>query len=143
LLGTPKAARSSRRVIGERFHLFHFVETAITKRRPHFSTVQIRSERLPTTAIEKTAYCGIAFLDTDAYPPRFRERIVVRQHSRGALNVDRYATRRPTYLAKGEVDLLNGNDAWFMPRGAEDRAGRLLYVLDGYRSVSLLAGVPA
>ena len=81
---------------------------------------------------QKTAYCGLAFLDTDAYPPPFRERIVVGNIHGGALNVDRLQRDGATYLAKGEPDLLNGNDAWFMPVALKVGPDGCLYLLDWY-----------
>src|SRR6185295_15510844 len=81
---------------------------------------------------QKTAYCGIANLDTDAYPAQYRERIVVGNVHGGAINVDRLQREGATYLAKGEPDLLNGNDAWFMPVALKIGPDGCLYILDWY-----------
>ena len=114
-------------------HLFHFVETGHYQRQagafPPF-TIPIGS--ITDHGHQKTAYCGIAFLDTDAYPPQFRERIVVGNIHGGAINVDRLQRDGATYLAKGEADLLNGNDAWFMPVALKVGPDGCLYVLDWY-----------
>src|SRR5207302_4433590 len=81
---------------------------------------------------QKTAYCGIAFLDTDAYPSQLRERIVVGNIHGGALNVDRLQRDGATYLAKGEADLFTANDAWYMPVSWKIGPDGCLYILDWY-----------
>ncbi|MCI0536120.1 MAG: PmoA family protein [Verrucomicrobiales bacterium] len=114
-------------------HLFHFVETGQYQRQagafPPF-TIPIGS--ITDHGHQKTAYCGIVSLDTDAYPPRFRERICVGNIHGGAINVDRLQRDGATYLAKGEPDLLSGNDAWFMPVALKIGPDGCLYVLDWY-----------
>ncbi|HEU0009393.1 MAG TPA: PVC-type heme-binding CxxCH protein, partial [Verrucomicrobiae bacterium] len=114
-------------------HLFHFVETGHYQRQagafPPF-TIPIGS--ITDHGHQKTAYCGIAVLDTDAYPPQFHERIVVGNIHGGAINVDRLQRDGATYLAKGEADLLSGNDAWFMPVALKIGPDGCLYVLDWY-----------
>jgi putative heme-binding domain-containing protein len=114
-------------------HLFHFVETGHYQRQagtfPPF-TIPIGS--ITDHGHQKTAYCGINFLDTDAYPAQFRERIVVGNIHGGALNVDRLQRDGASYLAKGEPDLLSGNDAWFMPVALKIGPDGCLYVLDWY-----------
>src|SRR5580765_4922166 len=114
-------------------HLFHFVETGHYQRQagafPPF-TIPIGS--ITDHGHQKTAYCGLTFLDTDAYPPQFRERIVVGNVHAGALNVDRLQRDGATYLAKGEADLFVANDAWCMPVALKIGPDGCLYVLDWY-----------
>src|SRR5437660_1704965 len=114
-------------------HLFHFVETGHYQRQagafPPF-TIPIGS--ITDHGHQKTAYCGLAFLDTDAYPPQFRERICVGNIHGGAINVDRLQRDGATYLAKGEPDLINGHDAWFMPVALKIGPDGCLYILDWY-----------
>jgi putative heme-binding domain-containing protein len=114
-------------------HLFHFIETGHYQRQagtfPPF-TIPIGS--ITDHGHQKTAYCGISFLDTDAYPVQYRERIVVGNIHGGALNVDRLQRDGASYLAKGEPDLLSGNDAWFMPVALKIGPDGCLYVLDWY-----------
>ena len=37
---------------------------------------------------QKTAYCGLAFLDADAYPPKYRERLFTGNIHGNCINVD-------------------------------------------------------
>jgi len=114
-------------------HLFHFVETGHYQRQagtfPPF-TIPIGS--ITDHGHQKTAYCGIANLDTDAYPPQYRERIVVGNVHAGALNMDRLQRDGATYLAKAEADLFTANDAWCMPVALKVGPDGCLYVLDWY-----------
>jgi putative heme-binding domain-containing protein len=114
-------------------HLFHFVETGHYQRQagtfPPF-TIPIGS--ITDHGHQKTAYCGIANLDTDAYPPQYRERIVVGNIHGGAINVDRLQRDGATYLAKAEADLFIANDAWCMPVALKVGPDGCLYMLDWY-----------
>lgn len=114
-------------------HLFHFVETGIYQRQagayPPFAW---KIGSITDHGHQKTAYCGISFLDTDAYPAAYRERVCVGNIHGGCLNLDRLERDGSTYLAKGEADLLNANDAWFMPVALALGPDGCLYVLDWY-----------
>src|SRR5688572_23674630 len=114
-------------------HLFHFVETGYYQRQagayPPF-TMKIGS--ITDHGHQKTAYCGLAFLDTDAFPAQYRERICVGNIHGGCINVDRLQRDGATYVAKAEPDLLTANDAWFMPVSLKVGPDGCLYVLDWY-----------
>jgi hypothetical protein len=59
-------------------HLFHFVETGHYQRQGgSVSPFTFPLGSITDHGHQKTAYCGIAYLDTDAYPEPFRRRICV------------------------------------------------------------------
>ena len=114
-------------------HLFHFVETGYYQRQAGaYPPYTIRLGSITTHGHQKTAYCGIAFLDSDAYPESYRGRIVVGNIHGGAINTDRLERDGSTYLAHAEPDLLNANDVWFMPVSLKVGPDGCLYVLDWY-----------
>ena len=114
-------------------HLFHFVETGYYERQagayPPF-TMKIGS--ITDHGHQKTAYCGIVNLDTDAFPVQYRERICVGNVHAGCINVDRLVRDGATYLGKGEPDLLTAHDDWAMPVSLKLGPDGFLYVLDWY-----------
>lgn len=114
-------------------HLFHFVETGYYQRQagayPPF-TIKIGS--ITDHGHQKTAYCGISFFDSDAYPEKFREHIYVGNIHGGCINLDRLQRDGSTYAAKAEPDFLNANDVWFMPVALKTGPDGCLYVLDWY-----------
>ena len=114
-------------------HLFHFVETGYYQRQagpyPPF-TIKIGS--ITDHGHQKTAYCGLSFLDTDAFPEKYRAHVAVGNIHGGCINVDRLEREGSTYRAKAEPDLLNANDAWFMPVSLKIGPDGSLYVLDWY-----------
>lgn len=114
-------------------HLFHFVETGHYQRQAGaFPPFTIPLGSITDHGHQKTAYCGLAFLDTDAYPPQFRERICVGNIHGAAINVDRLQRDGATYLARGEADLFAANDAWCMPVALKIGPDGCLYMLDWY-----------
>jgi putative heme-binding domain-containing protein len=114
-------------------HLFHFVETGIYNRQAGaYPPFAMKIGSITDHSHQKTAYCGIVNLDTDAFPAQYRERIVVGNLHGGCLNVDRLTRDGATYLAKAEPDLLSGNDVWFMPVALKIGPDGSLYVLDWY-----------
>lgn len=114
-------------------HLFHFVETGYYQRQagayPPF-TWKIGS--ITDHGHQKTAYCGIANLDSGAFPEQYRGRICVGNLHGGCINVDRLERDGSTYIARGEPDLLTANDVWFMPVALKVGPDGCLYVLDWY-----------
>jgi len=114
-------------------HLFHFVETGCYQRQAGaYPPFAMKIGSITDHGHQKTAYCGIACLDTDAFPIAYRGRIVVGNLHGGCLNLDRLERDGATYLAKAEPDLLTANDAWFMPVSLKIGPDGCLYVLDWY-----------
>lgn len=114
-------------------HLFHFVETGCYNRQAGaYPPFAMKIGSITDHSHQKTAYCGIAFLDSDTFPAQYRERIVVGNIHGGCLNVDRLTRDGATYLAKAEPDLMTANDAWFMPVCLKIGPDGALYVLDWY-----------
>ena len=114
-------------------HLFHFIETGQYQRQAGaFPAFTIPLGSITDHGHQKTAYCGIVNLDTDAYPPEYRERICVGNVHAGAINVDRLQRDGATYLAQAEADLFTANDAWCMPVALKVGPDGCLYILDWY-----------
>jgi putative heme-binding domain-containing protein len=114
-------------------HLFHFVETGHYQRQAGaYPAFAMPIGSITDHSHQKTAYCGLAFLDTDAFPPQYRELVCIGNIHGGCLNVDRLQRDGSTYLAHAEPDLLSANDAWFMPVSLKIGPDGCLYVLDWY-----------
>ncbi|HJQ81862.1 MAG TPA: PVC-type heme-binding CxxCH protein, partial [Lacipirellulaceae bacterium] len=114
-------------------HLFHFVETGHYQRQAGaFPAFAMPLGSITDHSHQKTAYCGLAILDTDAFPEQYRELVCIGNIHGGCLNVDRLQRDGATYLAHAEPDLLIANDAWFMPVSMKVGPDGCLYVLDWY-----------
>jgi putative heme-binding domain-containing protein len=114
-------------------HLFHFVETGHYQRQAGaFPAFAMPIGSITDHSHQKTAYCGLAILDTDAFPEQYRELVCIGNIHGGCLNVDRLQRDGATYLAHAEPDLLTANDAWFMPVSMKIGPDGCLYVLDWY-----------
>ncbi|HEY3392299.1 MAG TPA: PVC-type heme-binding CxxCH protein [Lacipirellulaceae bacterium] len=114
-------------------HLFHFVEGGHYQRQAGaFPAFAMPLGSITDHSHQKTAYCGLAILDTDAFPERYRELVCIGNIHGGCLNVDRLERDGATYLAHAEPDLLTANDAWFMPVSMKIGPDGCLYVLDWY-----------
>jgi len=83
-------------------------------------------------AHQMAAYCGIVWLDTDAYPEEFRERFYMGNIHGGCLNVDVPERRGSTYFATPRADFMTANDVWHMPVAQKVGPDGSLYVLDWY-----------
>ncbi len=116
-----------------RDHLFHFVETGYYQRQagayPPF-TLKIGS--ISTHGHQKTAFCGLAYFDSDAYPEPYRERFYFGNIHGGCINADRIERDGSTYLSHAEPDFLSADDAWFMPVAQKVGPDGCLYILDWY-----------
>jgi putative heme-binding domain-containing protein len=114
-------------------HVFHFVETGYYQRQagpyPPF-TIPIGS--VTNHSHQKTAYCGLCYFDSDAYPEKYRGRLYMGNIHGGCVNVDVLRRDGSTYISDGEPDFLTANDAWFMPVSQKVGPDGCLYVLDWY-----------
>jgi putative heme-binding domain-containing protein len=114
-------------------HLFHFVETGYYQRQAGaFPPFAMPLGSITDHSHQKTAYCGLAILDTDAFPEQYRELVCIGNIHGGCLNVDRLQRDGATYLATAEPDLLTANDVWFMPVSMKVGPDGCLYILDWY-----------
>lgn len=114
-------------------HLWHLTETGYYIRQggpyPPFTWI------LPSIVKhhhQKAAYCGLLYMDTDAFPEQYRDKLVMGNIHGGCLNVDSIRRNGSTYTGEAEPDLLTANDAWFMPVSQKIGPDGCLYVLDWY-----------
>ncbi|GIW96767.1 MAG: hypothetical protein KatS3mg111_0100 [Pirellulaceae bacterium] len=114
-------------------HLWHLTETGYYHRQggPYPKhTWKIGS--IVEHTHQMAAYCGLTYLDTDAYPAEYRDRLVMGNIHGNCLNVDRLERNSSTYKGIGEDDFLTANDVWFMPVVQKVGPDGCLYVLDWY-----------
>ena len=114
-------------------HIFHFVETGYYHRQagpypPHTMIIGAVSDH----SHQKTAYCGLAYFDSDVYPSEYRERLYMGNIHGNCINVDVLRRDGSTYISGGAPDFLAANDAWFMPVSQKVGPDGCLYVLDWY-----------
>ena len=114
-------------------HLWHLTESGYYHRQggpypPH--TWKIGS--IVEHAHQMAAYCGIVWLDTDAYPQEFSDRFYMGNIHGGCLNVDVPERRGSTYFATPRDDFMTANDVWHMPVSQQVGPDGSLYVLDWY-----------
>ena len=114
-------------------HLWHLTESGYYHRQggpypPH--TWKIDS--IVKHKHQMAAYCGITYFDSDAYPAKYRDQLVMGNIHGNCLNVDRVERNQSTYQGVGEPDFLSANDVWFMPVVQKVGPDGCLYVLDWY-----------
>lgn len=114
-------------------HLWHLTESAYYLRQggpypPH----TFYAESIVKHKHQMAAYCGIEFLDTDAYPSSFNNKLYMGNIHGGCLNSDSIERFGATYRGTGEPDFLTANDVWFMPVAQKVGPDGCLYVLDWY-----------
>ena len=114
-------------------HLWHLTETGYYHRQggpyPPFTW---KAESIVSHKHQKAAYCGITYFDSDAYPPKYRDRLMMGNIHGNCINVDVLADRESTYQATPADDFLSANDAWFMPVVQKVGPDGCLWVLDWY-----------
>jgi len=114
-------------------HLWHLTETGYYHRQggpyPPFTW---KIESIVDHKHQQAAYCGIHYFDSDAYPPEYRDRLVMGNIHGNCINVDVLERRGSTYFATPRPDFLSANDAWFMPVAQKTGPDGCLYVLDWY-----------
>lgn len=114
-------------------HLWHLTETGYYHRQggpyPPFTW---KAESIVSHKHQKAAYCGITYFDSDAYPPEFRDRLMMGNIHGNCINVDVLHDRESTYQATPADDFLSANDAWFMPVVQKTGPDGCLWILDWY-----------
>ena len=96
------------------------------------SAYTIRLGSITDHGHQKTAYCGLVYFDSDAYPEKYRGRLYTGNIHGGCINSDVLIRDGSTYIARAEPDFLTANDVWFMPVAQKVGPDGSLYVLDWY-----------
>ncbi len=80
------------------------------------------------------AYCGLVYLDSDAYPEAYRDTLYMGNIHGAKINADVLERRGSTWFAAPSETrvLMESNDVWHMPVDQEIGPDGLLYVLDWY-----------
>ena len=81
---------------------------------------------------QKAAYCGLLWLDSDAFPEEYRGKLFMGNIHGGCINVDEIKPDGSTYVGTTRPDFLTANDPWFMPVSQKVGPDGCLYVLDWY-----------
>ena len=84
-------------------HLWHLVETGYYHRQGGpYPPDTWKIESIVDHKHQKAAYCGITLFDSPAYPPQFREMLVMGNIHGNCINSDRLERRGSTYACKGQ-----------------------------------------
>ena len=114
-------------------HLWHLVETGYYHRQGGpYPPYTWKIESIVDHLHQKRAYCGITYLDTDAYPEAYRGRLYMGNIHGNCINVDSITRNGATYEGHAKADFLSANDAWFMPVVQKVGPDGSLYILDWY-----------
>ncbi|MGC1274226.1 MAG: PVC-type heme-binding CxxCH protein, partial [Planctomycetaceae bacterium] len=114
-------------------HLWHLVETGYYIRQggPYPPDTWI----LPSIVKHQhqlAAYCGIHYCDSDAFPPEWRNVLLMGNIHGNCINADVVARNGSTYQGSPRPDFLTANDVWFMTVEQMTGPDGSLYVLDWY-----------
>jgi glucose/arabinose dehydrogenase len=114
-------------------HLWHITESGYYRRQggpyPSFTW---KIESIVNYKHQLSAYCGIEYFDSDAYPPEYSDRLYMGNIHGGCINVDEVLRSGSTYRGKPNNDFLTANDVWFMPVSQKIGPDGCLYILDWY-----------
>ncbi|TWT33376.1 PVC-type heme-binding CxxCH protein [Blastopirellula retiformator] len=114
-------------------HLWHLTETGYYHRQggpyPPFTW---KIESIVNHKHQMAAYCGIEYFDSDAYPPKYRDRLYMGNIHGACINVDEVTRDGSTYLGNPHPDFLTANDVWHMPVDQKIGPDGCLYILDWY-----------
>ncbi|MCZ6793914.1 MAG: PhoD-like phosphatase N-terminal domain-containing protein, partial [Planctomycetota bacterium] len=114
-------------------HIFHFVETGTYQRQAGpYPPYTLKIGSVSDHSHQKTAYCGLAYFDSDAYPLPYRDRLYLGNVHGNCINVDVLGRDGSTYVSRSQPDLLTADDVWFMPVSQKVGPDGCLYILDWY-----------
>ncbi|HVS36042.1 MAG TPA: HEAT repeat domain-containing protein, partial [Gemmataceae bacterium] len=114
-------------------HLWHITESAYYIRQGGpYPPYTWPMESIVREHHQKAAYCGLLWLDTDAFPEEYRGKLFMGNIHGSCINVDEIKPDGSTYAAHNCPDFLTANDAWFMPVSLKIGPDGCLYVLDWY-----------
>src|SRR5690606_965063 len=114
-------------------HIFHFVESGYYQRQAGaYPAHTMKIGSISDHGHQMTAYCGLAYLDSPAYPEPYRNKLYLGNIHGGCVNVDVLSRHGSTYVSRAGEDFLTAHDAWFMPVAQTVGPDGCLYILDWY-----------